>query len=190
MGLGWIAAAGVAGVASAGCQLQGQCDASAVVVGGDAGESGATTQRFQPGAGVYATGSGAVWQSSPIEGTWMDFPPERTYTIYPKLPDGGPFLGPWLLTGDVSPDPSPATTQGSNFANLAGNLGEFEQDTATDGGRPTYFTITNETCSPYWVWVSATQEYADTDGGLFASEAGSDSSAGNGDGNATDGALD
>jgi hypothetical protein len=136
----------------AGCQLQGQCDPSAVTVGA----AGAVTQAFAPGAGIYD----GVWESSPIDGTWMSFPQERTYTIYPKLPDGGPLVGPYILFANVSPDPDNYTTSGSNYAGGAGNIAEFTQSADLDGGRTDHFQVTNETCSPYYLWIQATPQYA------------------------------
>jgi len=152
----------------AGCQLQGSCEAQTVYVPaippGGAGQD-VSSQGFGQGAGVYDTSIGRVWQTGPIEGTWLPYPGSQTYVFYPTLPDGGPFVGPYIPTQFlVSADPDSYTNPGSNGAIAAGNLGEFSG--LPDGGL-TGFVLTNDTCSPYFLWLAVAQEYAtaESDGG-------------------------
>ena len=146
-----------------GCQLQGSCDPSSVFVpslpeGATLGQN-TTVQGFQGGAGVVD----GNWTSGAIEGTWMNFPGQISYYVYPELPDGAPFVGPYLYFGCmVSPDPNPLSpaggAAGSNGAFCAGNLAEFMA--LPDGGQ-TGFIVTNDTCSPYYLWLEVAQEYPD-----------------------------
>jgi hypothetical protein len=151
-------AAGAWGVVSTqtGCELQGTCDQSWVFVpslppGATPGAAYTTVQGFQPDAGVI-DGS---WISSPIDGTWMNFPGQVSYYIYPQLPDGGPFVGPYVPTAFVSTDPNPYTNAGSNFSQSAGNIVEFSG--LPDGGM-TGIVVTNDTCSPYFLRLQFVQE--------------------------------
>jgi hypothetical protein len=146
-----------------GCQLQGSCDPSSVFVpslpkGATLGQN-TTVQGYQGGAGVID----GTWRSSAFEGTWMNFPGQISYYVYPQLPDGGPFVGPYLPgTCMVSADPNPESPDGgaagSNAAYCAGNLAELMA--LPDGGQ-TGFIVTNDTCSPYFLWLEVAQEYPD-----------------------------
>jgi hypothetical protein len=155
--------AGIWGVVSTqtGCELQGSCDTTLVYVPalppGVTAAPGIAGQPFQPDAGLFTDGFGATfWQSSPIEGTWMNFPGQRTYLIYPQLPDGGAMVGPFLFESvQVSADPNPYASP-SNFAPSAGNITEFSG--LPDGGM-TGFSVTNNTCSPYYLWLQVAPEY-------------------------------
>ena len=148
-----VAGAGLAwGVveSQAGCQLQGSCDGDTVTIPSSSGS-------FPAGAGIYGD-AGDVWQSSAIEGDWLWFPGQRTYIISPQLRDGGPLKGPYTFQAWISADPNPYTTSGSNFAPSAGNPTEFS-GVLPDGGT-NGFVVMNGTCSPYYLWVQATQEGA------------------------------
>lgn len=143
-----------------GCQLQGLCDAETVYVPsfppGVTSAPYVTAQPFQPDAGVYETGGGTYWMSSPFEGVWMNFPGQLTYVIHPKLPDGGPFVGPYFFSELwVSADPNPYSNPGSNSAPSSGNITEVSEL----AGDPTGFQVTNNTCSPYYLWMAVAQEY-------------------------------
>jgi hypothetical protein len=166
---GWvIAAIGCGGVAwgifatQAGCTLQGQCDATTAYVPRSALPPGAagqfvTGQSFAAGAGVYSTSAGVVWQTSPIQGQWMSFQGQLTYYIFPQLPDGGPFVGPYTYPEiEISADPNPEANPSSNFAPGAGN--PVEVLALPDGGT-TGFTVFNNTCSTYYLWMQVAQEY-------------------------------
>lgn len=128
----------------AGCQLQGACDPA--TYDGFVTDTGAPTAM-----GFY----GATWQSGPIEGTWAWFPGQRTYRIVPLLPDGGALAGPYTFPQVLlSADPRPWPTAGSNFAQSAGNTAEFSSlDSGTIG-----FQVTNNTCSPYYLWLQVAPE--------------------------------
>jgi hypothetical protein len=86
----------------------------------------------------------------------MWFPGNRTYVIFPQLPDGGAFTGPYTFPQvQLSPDSNPYTTPGSNFAPSAGNAAEFS---GLPDGRTDAFQVTNNTCSPYFLWLQVAQE--------------------------------
>jgi hypothetical protein len=137
-----------------GCQLQGACDPETI-------DPGPLTDKGAPtGAGMY----GDRWQSSPIEGTWAWFPGQRTYVVHP--PFKGPYTFPQIF---LSADANPYSTDGSNFAASAGNTAEISD--VNDDLRS--FKITNNTCSPYYLWLQvAPQGQADgavpEDGGADA----------------------
>ena len=154
-GVAWGALA-----SQAGCQLQGACDPDTVYVpalpAGVAAGASVSAQPFQAEAGTY----GAVWQTSAIEGTWMELPGQRTYVISPQLPDGGPFVGPYTFPQVyLSADPNPYTFVGSNFAPSAGNPTEFSG--LPDGGFDGFLVI-NNTCSKYFLWLQVAQEHPAT----------------------------
>jgi hypothetical protein len=158
--VGSIASAAAAwGLVSAqtGCTLAGSCDITTVYVTADAGlppgviaGTDVAGQLFQAGAGVTDEFGPTVWQSSAIDGTWMNFPGQRSYIIYPLFPDGGPIQGPFIPESvQVSADPSPYPAP-SNFAPSSGNITEFSG--LPDGGT-TGFQVTNNTCSPYFLYL-------------------------------------
>ena len=154
-----VAAVGCAGVAwgvlasGGGCQLQKVCDPATTnlpFLPKEPEGPEVLPDGFPVGAGMY----GDVWQSGPIEGHWLWFPPERTYVIKPQLSDGGAFVGPYTFPQVLlSADPNPYTNGGSNFAQSAGNTAEFA------GVSKDTFQVTNNTCSPYYLWLQVAQEY-------------------------------
>ncbi len=182
-------AAGVGSVlpTELGCQLQGTCDADSASIPGLAKEQNGpdvTPNGVPMDAGMY----GSSWQSGPEEGHWLWFPGQRTYTIYPDLNDGGRLLGPYVFSGFISADSEPYTTPGSNFVQGAGNSVEFsglpyEAGTTPDGSamvvQQTYgFQVTNDTCSPYYLWLQVTPEAPfDPGAGDAGTDAGDSSSA-------------
>jgi hypothetical protein len=152
-GLAWGILAG-----ESGCQLQGSCDGDTVeipVLPNEDNGPVVAPNGFPQGAGMY----GNAWQSGPIEGHWLWFPGQRTYIISPQLPnDAGPFTGPYTFQAQISADPSPYTTAGSNFAPSAGNTTEFSG--VLPDGRTNGFQVMNGTCSAYYLWLQVTQENA------------------------------
>ncbi len=156
---GSVVATGSTVGTQAGCTLQGTCDQSTVYVpsfpSGTTGAQYITAQAFEPEAGVYEVGGNIAWLSSPINGTWMDFPGQRSYVVYPTWPDGGPFLGPYELSAYVSADQNPGTISNANWATGTGNVAEFSN--LPDGG-DTGFIVTNDTCTEYFLQILATQE--------------------------------
>jgi hypothetical protein len=143
----------VALVSQAGCQLQGSCDPDERSIPGLSSEPKGPPLApggFPSGAGIY----GDAWQSGAIDGPWLWFPGQRTYTISPQPADGGtPLPGPYEFVMYLSVDPNPWTTAGSNFAPSAGNPTEFGG--LPDGGMDG-FQVTNDSCSPYYLWLQAT----------------------------------
>jgi len=140
-----IAVWGLAASQSA-CQLKGICDISTTYVPAPPSGSSGTAQPFEDSAGMY----GDAWQSSAIEGTWMTFPGQITYVIYPKLADGGPFTGPYEPTANISADPDPGANAASNYAPSAGNATQLSA--LPDGGLDG-IQVTNNTCTPYYLWL-------------------------------------
>ncbi len=142
-----LACAGaVWGVAAmqAGCTPQGTCDPK---------DGGSVT-------GVsLQTSTGTLWQTSPIEGTWLQFDGQESYYLYPTFSDGGRMPGPYTFPEImVSADKNPYTNPNSNFAPSAGNIAEI---LPLDGG----FQVMNNTCSQYYLWMQVAQEYGAAPGG-------------------------
>jgi hypothetical protein len=139
----------------AGCQLQGSCDPDERSIPGLSSEPYGpplTPSGLPEGAGTY----GDAWQSSAIEGHWLWFPGQRTYTISPLGADNKtPLPGPYEFVAYISADPTPYTTAGSNFAPSAGNPTEFGG--LPDGGM-NGFQVMNGSCSPYYLWLQVRQE--------------------------------
>jgi hypothetical protein len=103
--------------------------------------------------GFQPTVHDGVWESAPINGTWLGFPGLTSYTIFPTLEDGGPFPGPYVPYALVSADPNPYTNgNGSNFAPSAGNITEFA------GVGPNGISVFNNTCSPFFLWLQLAQQ--------------------------------
>jgi hypothetical protein len=116
----------------------------------------------------------AVWESSPVNGPWLDFPGMRTYFF--DLPNGGgtivtdgvlspaqcfcPVAPPYVWVGtDPSPDEAGATTviAGGELAEMLSYI-PFCNDA---GGHCTYgFQMTNSTCAGYHVYVSIEGTYS------------------------------
>jgi hypothetical protein len=93
----------------------------------------------------------AIWESSPLEGPWIDFPGQMTYFFeLPQyfLPSTQPQV--WLGTDPIpnDPDASPTTV------NAAGQLAEMFA--YVNGG----FKITNGTCAEYYLYVTIQGTYS------------------------------
>ena len=101
---------------------------------------------------VQASGTGfALWESSPFDGTWIDFPGQRTYFF--TLPAGFVAVQPptaWVAT-DLNPNPS----GGATIVLGGGQLAEIS-NVGGNGG----FLITNGTCAEYYLYVSVLGIYA------------------------------
>ena len=139
-----------------GCQLQQVCTPSTVYVPASAAPKGASSQSFESTAGMY----GDIWQSSAIDGEWMSLPPQVTYIIYPQLPDGRPFVGPYVPAAQISAYqspyfPDPSTNAGANFAQSAGNPTQFA---GLDDGGLTGFQVMNNTCTQYYLFLTLSHE--------------------------------
>jgi hypothetical protein len=133
-------------------------------------------------------GSGAVsttqWESTPIDGQWLDYPGERTVFLFPNLVPSatgappalqGNFAGPYFnVTAYVSPNQD-ANASTSNWTVASGNLAEITVVPPGPGESPTqwFIAITNATCAQYYlrVTVERTEPDAGTpeDGGSDAS---------------------
>jgi hypothetical protein len=96
---------------------------------------------------VQPLGDGTFfWESSPMNGTWIDYPGMRTYFF--TLPGNFEPLQPpvaYVATG-ANPD-SPDGGDGSSYVLASGQLAEM-------GGYGQYgFNITNSTCAEYYLYV-------------------------------------
>ena len=116
-----------------------QCDQSGVV------NIDQTTGMFV--GDVQSTGDGNVfWESSPIDGTWIDFPGMQTY--YFTLPAN--FVPRGLPVPYIATGPNPDAPDGGNgtYVPAAGQLAEI------GGYNCCGFSITNGTCAEYYLYVS------------------------------------
>jgi len=95
----------------------------------------------------FDAGNGQVqWASSAWDGTWMDYPGNRTITVvYPPgfVPDPAQAPTVWVSTG-LTQD------AGATATSAAGSLDQFSYLTATG------FQLNNGTCADYSVWFSVT----------------------------------
>ncbi len=83
-----------------------------------------------------------TWESSPIDGRWLDFPKQRIWNFdLHELGDRAPAL----VLPYVSAQADPLHEPSSNFTLGSGNLTEIE---AADKGR---VSIQNGTCADYYL---------------------------------------
>jgi hypothetical protein len=109
-----------------------QCDPSTVTIEADAGNAGL----------VHQEGDTFVWESSTLDGPWLDFPGERTYVF--NFPE--PFMArqPETVIAYVASDHNAQ----SNFVIASGQLAEFSL-------APNTLTVLNATCAEYFLRVVA-----------------------------------
>lgn len=165
--VGWVCAAALclaaalgAPSATTGCVTH-QCDGS--FVDGNALGLG-DFQEFGGGDGGLA-----VWESNPFNGTWLDYPPFRTYffglpkNFHPEQPS------PYVST---TPNPNDVSSGGSgSFVSAGGQLAlmsNFDVNNGfyvpSDGAPPPVngFLITNGTCAHYYLYVTISGTWMDT----------------------------
>lgn len=104
-----------------------------------------------PGEGSFIDGD--TWQSTPLDGPWLNFPAQRTYGI---------IIGDWAVqkrqfysqlasvSADLEPNKQPACTNGvcdpeTNWAPGAGNIAQFSY------ARAGFIKITNNTCAQFYL---------------------------------------
>ncbi len=121
-------------IAATGCNTH-QCDPSTVVITQDTWDAGGVTALGEDGL--------VQWQSNPIDGPWLDFPGQRTYTVY--FPQ--PFASPPEISIEIAADLSDAQ---SNFVVGPGNLAQLSAPTRQS------ITILNPSCAEYGLRVVAT----------------------------------
>ena len=96
---------------------------------------------------VVDLGNGQVQLASTAwDGTWLDFPGNRTITVvYPQgfTPDPAQAPTVWVSTGQTQ-------DAGATSTSTAGSLDQFSYLTATG------FQLNNGTCANYSVWFSVT----------------------------------
>jgi hypothetical protein len=157
-----VACAGAAvAVTGPGCTLR--CDGNSVAYDGTAGTSDAGANMDPP------AGSGAVdettWESGPIDGTWVDFPGQRTMLLFPNL--GQTFPGPYTSV-EVYVSASPqANAPGNNWTLATGNLAEVSVQ-GPDTGTPWGVFVKNDTCAPYYARVVVRRAGTSAGGALDA----------------------
>jgi len=94
----------------------------------------------------------ATWESSPIDGTWINYPGMRTYFF--SLPPYFTPLGPPLAYVATGPNPDdPVDAGGATYVLASGQLAEFSG--YVNGG----FLVTNGTCAGYYLYVSVNGTY-------------------------------
>ena len=103
------------------------CDGSVAVYGHD------------PGEGRLL--SADLWESSPVDGIWLDFPKQRAWIF--DLHDLGDRV-PQVITPYVSAQADPVH-EGGNFTIAAGNLAEIS------GVQNNQVVIHNGTCADYFL---------------------------------------
>jgi hypothetical protein len=92
----------------------------------------------QPGEGRMLTED--IWESTPVDGTWLWFPRQRYYAI--TLPLSG--RAPQIVLPYLSAQPEPMKT-GADFTLGAGNLA------LVHNALPNRVDIRNDTCSDYYL---------------------------------------
>lgn len=153
-----------------------QCDTNFTNIDQSTGTTVGGVSYVDPTTGLV------LWESSPVEGTWIDFPGEQTY-YFGLPPNFTPLLPP---SAYVATDPAPyeQDSGGGTSTIASGQLAEFGG--YGNGG----FVVTNATCAHYYLYVSvwgtvplAMQDAGTTDAG--STDAGS-SDAGGTDASTTD----
>jgi hypothetical protein len=89
--------------------------------------------------------SADMWESTPIDGVWLEFPKQRLWIF--NLHDLGDRV-PQLITPYVSAQADPNHEPGGNFALAAGNLAEIS------GVGKGQVVIHNGTCADYFLHVT------------------------------------
>jgi hypothetical protein len=114
-----------------------------------------------PGQGELL--SADLWESSPIDGVWLDFPRARLWIF--DLHDLGDRT-PQVIIPYVSAQANPNNEPGGNFTSAAGNLAEIS------GVANNQVVIHNGTCADYFLRLTvqaapraSTPSATDTDGG-------------------------
>jgi len=126
----------------------------------------------------YYNGDEIVWQSSPLEGPWLDFPGQRTYEII--LPDAfaqadpGTFDFSVLVSYD---NPQELDASHANFTPAAGQLVEFGNviPTQVDASGKVVISALNATCVDLSVRIVVRAELTGSaDAGAGSAESGAD----------------
>lgn len=135
--------------ATTGCTTH-ECDTSCIWIGAPAPDGSTCASGTAPSASLHhRSGGELVWESSPMEGTWLDFPGAVSYTfILPAemttaLQNGWTLLAPtvWISTAANQID------GGGTAAPAAGQLAEVN-------GMSVYgFVVTNGACAEYSIRV-------------------------------------
>jgi hypothetical protein len=149
-----IAAAVLAGAsavpASTGCTTH-QCDSDCIWVGASAPSGSTCSTGAAPDSSLYYVGPDEmVWESSPVQGTWLDFPGQRTYTfIWPTAMLDAIQSG-WVLL----PPNIWISTQAGNGPQEGGTMTPSAGQLAQVTGLSDYgFAVGNGSCAYYYVRV-------------------------------------
>jgi hypothetical protein len=139
-----------------------QCDALWVDIDQSTGMTIGDVQVLAPGY--------AMWESSPMDGTWIDFPGQRTYffTLPQDFTPAGPpeaFLGTTQTAGDVD-------AGGGTYVPAAGQLAEF----GPYGNQG--FNVENGSCAEYFLYVRIFGTIPTAPTGTTGNDAGDDAAAG------------
>ena len=144
-----VAALSATVVLAGGCYTH-NCDPSDVTLGNGAAQSEGGDGQFQPVTTRLPDGE-IEWSSSPVAGPWLDFPGQRTYTLF--------FSQPFASAPDV--DCQVAADAGNPQNNFVpcGSIAQFSQLTMTS------VVVFNPTCAGYGLRVLARGLPASFDGG-------------------------
>lgn len=94
----------------------------------------------------------ALWESSPVDGTWIDYPGQRTYFF--SLPPFFTPLQPPVALVSTNPAPNEPGDGGGNYTLAAGQLAVFGP--FVNGG----FLVSNQSCAEYYLYISVLGTYA------------------------------
>lgn len=135
-----------------------QCDSAFVNIDQATGTMVGSMQVLQPSTGL------ALWESSPVEGQWINFPGNLTYFF--ALPPNFTPLAPPSAAVATDDAPFDSDSGGGTSTTASGQLAEFGG--YVNGG----FLVTNASCADYRLFVSvwgtvpvATQDAGTTDAG-------------------------
>jgi hypothetical protein len=130
LGLGVTLAFAVPAITT-GCTTH-QCDSDFVNIDQSTGVNVGQVELLGPGPEPGT--QNALWESSPLNGTWIQFPGQREYFF--GLPPG--FVPTDLPTAYVATDPAPNDTDAGDVTSTCGG------ETITNSGAGTYVTATGQ----------------------------------------------
>jgi hypothetical protein len=88
---------------------------------------------------------GRAWETSPVEGPWLAFPPQRSYELYVPFPRK-------VAVTEASAYVSVAEVANADqWVAASGNLAEFSQVGWDDGRNALKVIVHNDTCANYYV---------------------------------------
>jgi hypothetical protein len=149
---------------SQGCALS-NCDGDVVYLDG---APSTADQHHEPAPPQQRLIDDSAWESNPIEGHWLPFPPQRSVVLSVPFATNRPlvdflaYVSPARLKGTTGNDrelpedgftdmPNDPAKPGGQFANAAGNIAEFSY--VVPEGDHWKVTVHNDTCASFWLRV-------------------------------------